>query len=174
RGLVDFGSTVREALGGPARHVWMQPGPYRRPRRILVPIDLSDASVGALRTAVRIAGRLEAAVTALHCFESPELYAEPEAGSPIGFPTYVVDDLRDKQRAELATVVAAVDWKGVAHEAQFVEGNPRSEVLERQEGHDLIVLSTHGRTGLRRLLLGNVAYEVMRQATVPVLAVRPA
>jgi nucleotide-binding universal stress UspA family protein len=70
-------------------------------------------------------------------------------------------------------MVAAVDWQGVTHDEQFIEGVADAEngILARTSEVDLVVMGTHGRTGVWRFLLGNVAYRVLEGAGVPVVVV---
>ena len=106
----------------------------------------------------------------LHCFVSPELYYGH--GYPVPGPTYVVDKLRDDARAEFEAVMAGLDWAGLEHQAVFVESNPATQILEMQDDIDLVVMGTHGRTGLSSMILGNVTYTIIREGTVPVVALR--
>lgn len=170
RGLLDLGSTVRHVLAGTHCPVWVQAGPVRVVRRILVPIDLSGESLTALHTALTWAQSMGAEVIALHCFQTPELFAGH--GYPVPGPTYVVDQLCKDAEAEFRKVMDETDWQGVEHEVVFVEDNPAHRVLALQDTVDLVMMGSHGRTGLSGALLGNVAYTVIRDGHVPVLALR--
>jgi nucleotide-binding universal stress UspA family protein len=169
-GLFDFGDTVRAVLASAECPVWVQAGPYREIRRILVPLDLSEESLQALRQARDLARVFGAEITALHCFVRPELGFV--LGYPIPFPTTIVDSSRDTAQSEFAKTMEAFDWQGVAHKQSFVEADPALEIGEDQASSDLIVMGTHGRTGLSGAILGSVAASVLRDATVPVLAIR--
>ncbi|MCC6408704.1 MAG: universal stress protein, partial [Planctomycetes bacterium] len=61
------------------------------------------------------------------------------------------------------------DWQGVAHEARFVDDDPIQGILALQDGADLIVMGTHGVTGLSAAVLGSTAYGVISSARTPVL-----
>jgi len=63
-------------------------------------------------------------------------------------------------------------WRGVAHTSTFADGAPTEKILELSEAADLVVMGTHGRTGLASVLLGNVAYGVLKRSEKPVLALR--
>ena len=66
----------------------------------------------------------------------------------------------------------AQDFLGVEHSIEFVEDHPVHRVLAEQDSVDLVVMGSHGRTGLSAALLGNVAYSVIRDGHVPVVALR--
>ena len=107
-------------------------------------------------------------MTALHCFVPPEMYG---GHMPDG-PTYVVDTLREDTRQAFEEALAKHDWLGVAHAVVFHEGDPAAQVLAMQDDVDLVMMGTHGRTGLAGVILGNVAHRVVREAHVPVVTMR--
>ncbi len=172
RGLFDFGSTTRALLAKAPCDLWIQPCASTDMRQILVPVDLSEESSLALQTARTLALHCAASVTVLHCFLTPDVAYAASPGYPIAGPTYVIDDVRDDSREEFERTLNAFDWQGVEHDARFVEARPVDGILELQSDHDLIVMGTHGRTGLSAALLGNVAYSVFKSAEIPVLAIR--
>jgi nucleotide-binding universal stress UspA family protein len=171
KGAFDFGRTLRGVLAHAPRAVWLQPDAPKPIRRILCPVDLSEPSLDALALARELAKSLGASLEALHAFaEVPfdGLYAEYAALQA----TYTLDELRKANKEAFETAMAEFDWGGVEHRASFVEGDPVEVVSEREGDFDLVVLSTHGRSGLKGLVLGNVAYSVLKRARVPVLALR--
>jgi len=91
---------------------------------------------------------------------------------PVTGPTYVLDEAKAAAEKAYSEAMAAIEWGGIPNEHTFVEGDAIEQILAAQEGIDLIALGTHGRTGLSRVVLGNVAYGVLRAADVPVLAMR--
>jgi nucleotide-binding universal stress UspA family protein len=135
--------------------------------RILCPVDFSEFSRHALESAVAIARKQHAAVTALHVVPPPQtLY--PAIGVAAYVPyVYSVEELQEFQKA-LERFVGAVDYPvtPVSVEALVVD-----EILTRAAAWpaDLIVLGTHGRSGFDRLVLGSVAERVLVKATCPVL-----
>lgn len=167
----DFGSTARAVLSH-AKSVWIQPSDPRPIQRLLVPVDLSDASLFALKRAVAFAQRVGARIHALHCFDSAPILATPLAGYPDLGVVLPVEEIRAGQKTAFARAMSEFDWGGVAHEVSFVEGRPEDVILEVEDAHQLVVMSTHGRTGLSGALLGHVAYSVLRRTRVPVWAVR--
>jgi nucleotide-binding universal stress UspA family protein len=144
-------------------------------RRILCPVDFSDAARHALDHAVALAGWYDAQITALYVWHPaflpnpPVLFDELPGGVA---PTeadrqHVLDRLRDW----MAPARAA----GRQTEVLLEEGAPAVRILERAASlpADLIVMGTHGRGGFERLLLGSVAEKVLRKASCPVLTVPP-
>jgi nucleotide-binding universal stress UspA family protein len=165
---VDFGGTARTILAGAPCPVWVQPGPRREIRHILVPVDFSEESRQALTTACHLAVEYGARITALHVFDLPRMTATPWLGYGAAID---IAKLRDISTDEFEKVLSSHDWRGVRHAAQFAEGSPSELILRRSNLVDLIVMGTHGRTGLSAVLLGSVAYRVLKQTTRPVLVV---
>jgi nucleotide-binding universal stress UspA family protein len=136
---------------------------------ILHPTDYSEHSDYAFRLACSLARDHEARLIVLHVVMTlgAEVVPAGEAGAqlqPEGYQQQLWDALRRIQSPDPA----------VAVEHRLVEGDPAQEILRTagQPGCDLIVLGTHGRTGLQRLLMGSVAEQVVRKARCPVLTVK--
>ena len=141
-------------------------GPFKN---ILCPIDFSDSSRAAIDLAAEIGGD-GAAISLMHAIELPTSYAEdPTTIQSVAeldrMTTTVLDQWADKLRAKARGPVTAQTRRGRAG-AQILA------VLE-SGAFDLVVTGSHGRTGLRRALLGSVAEKVVRHATCPVLVARP-
>jgi nucleotide-binding universal stress UspA family protein len=172
RGWIDFGSTVRAVLASAPKAVWIQSSPALPVGSILCPVDLSDESLLALGQACSLARVSGARVTVLHVFQ-PSRYLlstwpeYPDFGAP-----FALNELRQAERGEFERALAGFDWHGLRHESRFLEGEPHECILDLAHGHDLVVLGTHGRSGLASALLGNVAYSVLRRCEKPVLAIR--
>lgn len=174
RKQLDFGGAARGVLANARCPVWIQTVPPQPLERILVPTDLSEHSLEALEAALDLAGQVDARVKVVNAFTVRE-YAY--VGNPYG-PVYEsapsVEAVRTAARGHFDDAMENVDWHGVPHEAVFVEEDPGHAILARQQEHDLIVMGTHGRTGLSATLIGSVAYHVLRAADTPVLAIRMA
>jgi nucleotide-binding universal stress UspA family protein len=171
RGLFDFGSTARAVLARGTQPVWIQTRPPRHVARILAGVDLSADSVRALSLACRLAGPLGASVRAVHFFDVAALYAA-STPDPLGYaPAIAVPAERAKASEEFDRVLSSVDWGGVEHAVEFREGPAAEGLLELAESSDLVVVGTHGRTGLAAAVLGGVAHSVLKISAVPVLAV---
>jgi nucleotide-binding universal stress UspA family protein len=142
-------------------------------RRILHPSDFSRASAPAFATALRMAKANRAELRLVHVLDP----VVPIGGDIVSPPTY--ERLRKSAHAygrkRLARLVARARKAGVRATGILREGVAWSEILSatRRPRTDLIVMGTHGRTGLSRMLLGSVAGRVIRLSRCPVLSVRP-
>jgi|KBSSwiStaDraftv2_1062776.scaffolds.fasta_scaffold506533_2 nucleotide-binding universal stress UspA family protein len=139
--------------------------------KILVPIDFSDCSKKALQYAIPFAKQFGATITLLHVVHVNYI-GGPEVGA-LDFPL-IEADLRksaEKQLAELAATEVQPQAAGgtlVRIGQEVVEIVGAAKELES----DLIIISTHGRTGLKHVFMGSVAENVVRLAHCPVLVVR--
>ncbi len=143
--------------------------------RVLVPVDFSPSARAALEYGTFLAGKLGAELDVLHVWEPPG-YVGPDplallpaaAGQP-GWEQTRLDVTREVDHF-LAKAATRPSQLSVRVEA----GEPSDLILQvAKEGRvDLIVMGTHGRTGLSRLLIGSVAEAVLRRATCPVLTIR--
>ncbi len=134
------------------------------PRRILVPFDLSDVAFDAWRQAVALAKRFDAEVEAAYV----------EALAPAGESEFPRRGLDAALRAEITRMIRAK--LGPGPKVHVAEGDPTGILLRlaRTRRADLIVMGTHGRTGLDRVWIGSTAEAVSRLSRVPVLTVRGA
>lgn len=135
--------------------------------RILCPVDFSEFSLAALKTACDLARRFEAQIDLLHVVE-PLPTSELTIAQAYDYPV-------DKVRADLAKLPPSdLGPQPILHRAVKL-GYPAEVIISyaKESGIDLIVLGTHGRTGLSHLLLGSVAERVVRLAPCPVLVTRP-
>jgi universal stress protein A len=139
-------------------------------KKILVPIDFSECSKKALRYAVALARQFQAEILCLHVVEIP--YGAGEAGLVVEMQTFRKHLHTESQRA-LAEMVRA-EARELSAKASLRSGAPHHEIaLAAEESQaDLIVISTHGRTGLGRFFLGSTTERVVRHAPCPVLVVR--
>jgi nucleotide-binding universal stress UspA family protein len=141
-------------------------------RRILVPTDFSEPSMEALDMAIAFAQRFGASMTLFHAHEMPT-YVFPDAVMPV--TPQVVSQLEQSSKAELDRIAERVRAAGITVDTVATVGPNDVEICRYadQIGADLIIMGTHGRTGLRHALLGSVAEKVVRRAPCPVLTVRP-
>jgi nucleotide-binding universal stress UspA family protein len=139
-------------------------------KQILIPIDFSDYSDQALRWGVSLAQKYGAQLLLLHVI--PEVLEEVSARESAG--EQLVIDLTAEVEAQLREIARQGLKEGVAVDVRVADGEPADAILRmaRQEKVDLIVMGTHGRTGLSHLLLGSTAEAVVRTATCPVFMVR--
>jgi nucleotide-binding universal stress UspA family protein len=140
-------------------------------KKILVPIDFSPHADAAIAAALSLAKHYDASLTLLHVFE-PVALAMPE-GSGFYASAQIADAVReiDKTLGHKRDEVSAKAGKAV--EALQRSGSPAHEIVEFAKSHsfDLIVVGTHGRTGLAHMLIGSVAERVVRSAHCAVLTV---
>jgi nucleotide-binding universal stress UspA family protein len=144
-------------------------------RRVMFASDLSPASRAAFRKAVELAKASRAALTIVHV-------RAPVIVTSAGEPTYVDARLwqeadaasRRASQAQLDRLVAAARKGGVRASGLLLQGMPTQRLVQaaRARRADVLVLGTHGRTGLRGVLLGSVAARVAATAPCPVLTVR--
>jgi len=141
-----------------------------RIERILVPVDFSPCSDSALSYATSLAQKLGAAVDVLHVWEPP---ARLEPWQPAEFDRFMQGSL-DEHRTELERLVGPLREEGIPMRHKVVADTAVPGIVHEADtgNYDLIVLGTHGRTGLRRVLLGSVAEAVVRHARCPVLTVQ--
>jgi len=140
--------------------------------RILVPVDFSAHSDRALHYAAALAGQVGASVELLHVVEDFTYGVLSEVYVP-NLPDMMQETVNDAIE-RLASLKASVFPHGSDVEAVAYVGRPALTIIEHAKagGFDLIVMGTHGRTGLPHLLMGSVAEQVLRAAPCPVLTVR--
>jgi len=142
-------------------------------KKICCPIDFSDASRAAMEVAADLARRTGAELVLLHAYPIPG-YTFPD-GSVVASPK-MMQDLADQAERHLEEWrVDAAGLAGGRVTTQKAIGEPAAEIVAfaRSAGVDLVVVGTHGRTGLEHALMGSVAERVVRRAHCPVLSVRP-
>lgn len=143
-------------------------------KRVLCPIDFSDLSLNALRIGVELAEKFQAELHLLHVFEGYDTISlNPElAMSPMPEWLPKLRRLCQEKLAALPSVDLAERCSSIVRADR--EGPAIHEILQYSVDHkiDLIVLATHGRTGLKHLLMGSVAENVVRSAKCPVLTIR--
>ncbi len=140
-------------------------------RRICCAVDFSDPSRFAMEEAADLARTFRAQLTLVHVEEPPPVMpVDMFIPAPATFETVSVDVARCM--AAWREVAAARAGSPVRSSVRI--GAPAEEILRfaREDAMDLVVLGTHGRTGLKHLVLGSVAERVVRQAPCPVLVVR--
>jgi len=144
-------------------------------KRILVPVDGSKTSKLGLREAIRLARGQRAKLQLVHVVDQHYvLMSAPEAGMQIGA---VMRSLRDSGRRVLRHAEALVKRNRLSCSSVLLETmtGPAADPIVRQarKGRaDLIVIGTHGRRGLRRLVMGSDAEQIVRTSPVPVMLVR--
>ena len=146
------------------------------PKRILVPTDFSPYADNALRTAVDIARQYQATVFLLHVIDE----RIQQCAADYCLSDTVIKEIdqesmavsTDKLRQQITRVMGPVADREIS--PHVTRGVPYDEILREQTEKkiDLIVIASHGRTGILRILIGSVAEKIMRGAKCPVLLVR--
>ncbi|HET7323163.1 MAG TPA: universal stress protein [Halococcus sp.] len=141
--------------------------------RILLPTDGSDCAKEAMRHAIDIARRYDAALYVIHVVNTGvaasgmDIFSAYNAGQ-------LFDELEDAGREIVDAAVEEAQSEGIESvEGAVLDGAPDAEILKYIDDHDidLVVMGTHGRRGLSRALLGSVTEKVVRLAPVPVFTI---
>ena len=145
-----------------------------RIRRILVPTDFSPASDAALAQARELAAALGASLRLAHVFEEPFVASAMGADGQMFLPAEMRSLAVSGAEGRLKERLEATIDTSLGHEAVVLTGPVAGTIVDYAQGHavDLIVMGTHGRSGVAHLLLGSVAEKVVRTAPCPVLTVR--
>ena len=144
-------------------------------RSILLPTDFSECARHAVPMAAQLARLVGARVLCLHVVEP----VVPAVGwTPIAEPLPVADvgeRLEDSASRELPRFARCEEFEGLDVEDLITRGEAAAEIVRvaSERRADLIVISSHGRTGLGRILFGSTAESVVRHAPCPVLVVKP-
>jgi universal stress protein A len=143
-------------------------------KRILVPLDFSDASTRALEHATAIADRFGASLEMLHVIPNPFVSTAATLYVGMPLPQDFLDELERDARQRMDSALTVAERERVKAHSVVMSGDPLFAIVEhaRVGGVDLIVMGTHGRTGMAHLLIGSVAERVVRTAPCPVLTVR--
>ncbi len=142
-------------------------------KRICCPIDFSQPSQDAARVAARLSRRFGAELQLLHVFQLP-LYSFMDAA--VSMPIPMVNELLERVDSFLAHWAQEAEHLGAPKVISTkLDGLPHVEIVKfaRETHCDLIVMGTHGHTGVRHALIGSVAEKVIRSADCPVLTIRP-
>ena len=139
------------------------------PRLLLVATDTSATSAGAERAGIELAARVGAGLILLSVIDPARLRL------PGGLFHTRVDQVRSDRQASLAGIVVEARKRGVAALSLIWEGDPGAAVIEAadSENADLIVVGSHARGAVGRLLLGSVSSYVVGHSERPVVVIRP-
>ena len=142
--------------------------------RILVPVDFSAHSEKAIRYATTLANKFGARLSLLHVIEDPFMTGAWQADVFVPNIPELINDLIKAAQSRMAEHKKHLAAHGFLVEIVVITGRPASAIVEQASAgrFDVIVMGTHGRTGLTHALLGSVAERVVRTAPCPVLTVR--
>jgi len=138
---------------------------------ILAPIDFSDYSKNALKYAAEFAKEFNAKLYLVYVVE-PMIYPADFSMGQIAIPSTDID-LNTRAEEELTNLAGTID-PGIKVESLIRTGKPFVEIIEtaKEKDVDLIIIATHGHTGVEHLLFGSTAEKVVRKAPCPVLTLR--
>ncbi|MDR8390539.1 universal stress protein [Aliifodinibius sp. S!AR15-10] len=139
--------------------------------KILVPLDFSDLSNQALSAAEEFAKLFDGRITPFHAYLP---ISEMEGPYMLGLGTSPIEDyeeIEDTLRDRLDEVAREHVEERYLDKAIISVGNAASAIVEEGQNYDMIVMSTHGRTGFSRFFLGSVAEKVLRTSHIPVLVI---
>lgn len=140
--------------------------------KILVPIDFSEHSRKALQYAIPFARQFHASIDLIYVVE-PTVYPADFSFGQVGFPA-IEDELRKRGAEELDHLVGFEIGNRVPAKKAIRTGKAFYEIIQyaKEESIDLIIIATHGHTGIEHALFGSTAEKVVRKAPCPVLVVR--
>ncbi len=141
-------------------------------KKILVPIDFSDYSKSALRYSVNFAKSFNASITLIYVVE-PIIYPPDFSMGQIAIPT-VNTEWDERAKEELDKLAKTEIPAELKVKTLIKTGKPFIEIIEtaKEEDSDLIIIATHGHTGVEHILFGSTAEKVVRKAPCPVLTLR--
>jgi nucleotide-binding universal stress UspA family protein len=144
-------------------------------KRILVPVDYSPCSRTALRFAAGLGQRLGASLDVVHIWDRPSYVSDVvmSRSDPLSTKSLIVL-IEENARRDLHEFLASAEVPaGTAMTSRLAAGEPASALLHELKAgsYDLVVIGTHGRTGLSHILLGSVAEKLVRLSPVAVLTV---
>jgi nucleotide-binding universal stress UspA family protein len=151
--------------------------------RILVPLDGSELAEQALPYAREMATKFKSHLTLLRAISTSdealrEVAAEPTAVTApeltVGVARSMHESQADAARTYLRGIAETFDGSGIEVETELAEGDPEYviETQAKELNASLIVMASHGRSGLSRLLHGSIADEIVRSSTVPIMLIR--
>ncbi len=146
-------------------------------KTILVPVDFSEFTEKVLEHAVFFASCLNSRLVVLHVlqtFQINEAVTWMETFLPPQPEKDLFDQLRQAAKLKLESIKSRYAGLGISIETRTEEGVPFVEIvrLAADENVDMIIMGSHGRTGIQHLLIGSVAEKVIRKAPCPVLCVK--
>ena len=143
-----------------------------RINRILTPIDFSTGSYEALDVAIEMSRTYQARLDVLYVFQEPALPSFYAAGALKMYGR--VPNLEDEARNAMKNLASAIQTPDIEITTHIRHGHPADEIVAfaAEDDSDVIVIATHGLTGLRHVVLGSIAERVVREARCPVFVVK--
>lgn len=173
---IFVGTTAERTIRGSRKPVLMAnalpAGPYRH---ALIAVDLSEASADAIRAVASLGLDRKVAATVIHVLDAPGAGLLNRASATEKEVQQYIEDERSKAANELSAFLAGLKCSPIEASVRVKKSTTADTILTaaREAGADLVVIGTHGRGAMARLLLGSVAEEVLRISDLDVLAVPP-
>ena len=144
-------------------------------KRIIVPIDFSDCSRKALEYAIATAGAHKSRLTILHVYE--ESFIEPyvNAANSEEEAGEIMKEIERVNETKYDEFLKTIDLRSVEYDKLLIKGIPETEIVETaaEQQADLVVMGTHGRAGLKHILIGSTAEEVVRTVHCDIIILKP-
>ncbi len=141
-------------------------------KKILIPTDGSEFGQDALEQGLDLAQLSGGEVTILYAIESPYEPFQNYTTQPPEYVEKLMNDYKVEAKKVLSRISAEAESRGVQTRAVIVEEHPVPAILEAAKEHDLVVMATHGRKGIDRVMMGSVTDKVLHNCSTPVLVVR--
>lgn len=136
-------------------------------KKILIPTDGSDENEAAVQKGLSLARMLGAKVKLLFVVDTSTFKDVPPDEAITNLTSY----MKTKGDEVLKDIEEEAKDKGLRVEKSIIKGHPAETIIEESEDHDLIVIGTHGRGGLSKLLLGSTTEKVVRHSQCPVFVI---
>lgn len=143
-------------------------------KKILIPTDGSEFGQDALEQGLDLARMSGGEVTILYAIEYPFEPFQNYSNQPPEYHERLMKEYKAKAESVLSHISSEAKSKGVPTYALIVEDHPVPAILEAAKDHDLVVMATHGRKGIDRVMMGSVTDKVLHNCSTPVLVVRGA
>ena len=140
-------------------------------KRIIVPLDGSQRAEHAIPFAARIARELASTVQLVHVIDASTIFLSTRIIQP-ALKQSMLDTHQDNATKYLEQVAQSAQLEGIPTKITVLFGSAASAILTTAKNSDLIVLCSHGYTGITRLVLGSVAEYVIRHGSTPILLLR--
>jgi len=143
-------------------------------KKILYPTDFSDSSLEALKYAVSFARDFKARLVLMHVVNE-KIFSEGLSLPRVAAPEALAEEMAAEAGRQLKVLIPADERQGLDWEMVIRSGMPFLEIIRfaRENAVDLIVIGTHGRSGVDHIIFGSTAEKVVRKAPCPVLSVKP-
>ncbi len=166
-----LGSVAEKVVQHSSVPVFIHRGEARAPKRILIPVDFSENSKEGFRLGLKWASDLQSEIYLLHVVGLQDLYSYKDLFLPV--EPSLEEALKKEAQEKLKAWSKEIQ---IPFHQEVRIGNPFLEIKAAIENQniDLVVLATHGRTGLKHFLMGSIAEQVVRHSPCSVLTIRPA